>query len=260
MAGLRGYMTARLRLSIAVCTHNEAYYVRSLLRSLVDAKKRAIGTPFEYEIVVVDDFSTDSITLDAFEEQKEHIVLRRHALANDFATHKNAMNSYCTGDWILNLDADETISDDLLDSIPMIIEANPEVEAYWLPRVNTVEGLTLAHVQKWGWVITTLPGFRKVGRLGQTDAEYELLKAYGLVINEDDGWVTYDAPIICWPDKQMRLYKNTPTIKWEGKVHERLTGFDNYSMFPMTPEFAIQHHKEIRRQEQQNNYYDTLQR
>lgn len=248
-----------MKLSIAVCTHNEGHYIHDLLKLLVKVRNENFGRNHdEYEIVIVDDNSTDQTTLDAFQKFASDITVVKHSLNGDFAIHKNFMNSVCSGDWILNLDADETISAAFLDAIPLYIEANPDIDAYWLPRVNTVNGLTLPHVQKWGWVLETLPEFTKAKVLDPTSPEYDLLKQYGFIIREENGFVTYHQPIIQWPDPQMRLYRNESHIKWQGAVHERLIGFVNFSAFPFTPEFAIQHHKEIERQDAQNSFYETI--
>ena len=83
---------------------------------------------------------------------------------------------------------------DLIGSLPDIIEMNPENDVFLVPRVNTVEGLTDDHIKKWGWNVN------------------------------EDGWVN-------WPDYQWRVWKNTPTIKWVNKVHERLHGFKTFSQF-----------------------------
>jgi hypothetical protein len=66
-----------------------------------------------------------------------------------------------------------------------------------------------------------------------------------------DGWVNF-------PDYQWRIYRNTSTIKWINKVHERLDGFKNFSYLPQDVEFALYHPKTIEKQEKQNNYYNTL--
>lgn len=262
-----------MKLSIAVCVHNEGHYVKKLLTDLMDFRDTqvALKSPHEYEIVVIDDWSEDEETIEALHvfmvrtmcgdvEKPRYGVCKAHRLDGDFATHKNFMNSQCTGDWILNLDADESIPFDLLSHLPLIIEANPLVEAYWLPRINTVDGLTLSHVQKWGWLLTTMEGFRTVKELDKNGEEYKLLKQHGFIENEDGSFVTFHQPIINWPDPQMRLYKNHPGIVWEGKVHERLKGFNNFTLMPYDPDYAIRHFKEIKRQEAQNNYYETIQR
>jgi hypothetical protein len=98
---------------------------------------------------------------------------------------------------------------------------NQGVDVLLVPRVNTVEGLTQEHIQKWGWVV------------------------------DNQGWVNY-------PDFQWRIYKNTPDIKWINKVHERLIGYKTISNLPQIEECSLYHPKTIERQEKQNNYYDTL--
>jgi len=56
----------------------------------------------------------------------------------------------------------------------------------------------------------------------------------------------------------MRIYKNTPKIKWINKVHEVLDGFKTHGMLPLDEEWALYHPKTIEKQEKQNNYYNTL--
>ncbi|MBW3545350.1 MAG: glycosyltransferase [Bacteroidetes bacterium] len=252
-----------MKISFAICTHNESAYIRDLLKNLTDW----INSPatqndiHEYEIVIVDDFSTDEETievLNSFEVHTPYLQVHKRKLANNFAAHKNYLNSKCTGDWIFNLDADEKVFGNLLDVLPLIVENNPLVEAFWVPRVNTVDGLTFKHVQQWRWVITTLDGYRKTKLIDPDSEEYRLLQMHNLILNEDGGFVTFNQPIIAWPDMQMRFYRNEPHIQWEGNVHERLAGFTHFSILPQDPTYAIQHHKEIDRQEQQNNFYDTL--
>lgn len=152
----------------------------------------------------------------------EWITLRESAFRNDFAEWKNELSSMCKEDFIFNIDADEMPSENLIEYLPQIIEANPEVRAYALPRVNTVEGLTNEHIIKWNWRVNEL------------------------------GWVNY-------PDYQTRIYKNDNEIYWERKVHERLNIWQEAWPLPMENEdWVLYHPKTIDRQEKQNNYYDTL--
>jgi hypothetical protein len=146
-----------------------------------------------------------------------------YALDNDFATFKNHLKSICTRDYIFQIDADEYLSDSLLLNLPEILELNPEVDIFAVPRVNTVEGLTQDHIQKWGWRVN------------------------------ENGWVNY-------PDYQLRICKNKPDIQWVGKVHERLTT-DRVCLVDMLPikhDLDLLHPKDIIRQEKQNNYYNTI--
>jgi glycosyltransferase involved in cell wall biosynthesis len=251
-----------MKISFAICTHNEGDAINRLTMKLRSFIEQWTTMDNKYEIVIVDDFSEDEGTLGllALLEALNEVTVYEHALNGDFAAHKNFMTGKCTGDWILNLDADELVSDSLLEILPTLVEHNPLVEAYWLPRVNTVEGLTLKHVQKWGWTLSKLPGYRTAEMLDPTSAVYDLLKQFQLIESEENGLVVYNKPIICWPDPQMRFYKNDPKLQWEGKVHERLVGYDNYSMLPHDPDFAILHFKDITRQEKQNTFYETIQR
>jgi hypothetical protein len=107
-----------------------------------------------------------------------------------------------------------------LANLPDILESN-DVDVILVPRVNTVEGLTQDHIQKWGWNVN------------------------------EHGWVN-------WPDPQWRIYKNKESIRWINKVHERLEGYETISNLPWMLELSLFHDKTIERQEQQNDYYDTL--
>ena len=128
----------------------------------------------------------------------------------------------CTGDWVFLIDADEYPDDYIFDGLPWIINENPDVEAYWVSRINTVQGLTSEHVRKWGWNV------------------------------DNRGWVNF-------PDKQMRIYKNDPDrIKWTRPVHEQLVGYKKYASLPSNEEYCLHHPKDIKRQEKQNSFYEEI--
>jgi glycosyltransferase involved in cell wall biosynthesis len=142
-----------------------------------------------------------------------------YPLNGDFASFKNHLKKFCTKDYIFQIDADEYPSEELLLSLPEILELNPEVELYAVPRINTVEGLTQEHIQKWGWNVN------------------------------ENGWVNY-------PDYQTRILKNIPEINWINKVHERLVGAKN--IVPLPEGYDLIHPKTIEKQEKQNQFYSTL--
>jgi cellulose synthase/poly-beta-1,6-N-acetylglucosamine synthase-like glycosyltransferase len=127
----------------------------------------------------------------------------------------------CSGDYIFQIDADEIPHDYLMESLHEILETNPEVEVYQVPRINTVEGLTQEHIQKWGWHVN------------------------------ENGWVNFH-------DYQWRVYKNIPEIKWKNKVHEILEGYQTVALIPAFEDLSLYHPKTIERQERQNNYYNEL--
>lgn len=248
-------------ISYAICTHNEGPYIENLLRVLVQHVSRE-GPRANAEIVILDDISTDAKTqmiLRNFQHLNTKsdwikVLYKRHT--GDFSEQKNYLNHKCSGDWIFNLDADEFVTEYLLSIIPEIIQLNPEIEAYWLPRINTVSGLTEEHIKKWNWTVTQLDGFQKTEKLDKNSEAYALLKNRNLIKAESENSVTYDPPIIMWPDYQLRLYRNLPEIKWIKPVHEQLVGYKKVSFLPTDPHFAIRHFKDIERQEAQNKSYE----
>ena len=139
----------------------------------------------------------------------------------DFSEWKNLLTSYCNGDYIFQIDADELPNEGLIKDLPRILEANPDNEVYLTPRINTVEGLTQEHIGRWQWRVN------------------------------EKGWVN-------WPDYQWRIWKNIPEIKWVNKVHEKLSGYKTYAALPASPKYALNHPKDIQRQERQNAFYNTL--
>lgn len=149
------------------------------------------------------------------------IVLKESTFQGHFAEWKNELNAMCTGDYIFQIDADEYPHEDLIADLPEILETNSQVEAYVVPRVNTVEGLTPEHIAKWGWNVNA------------------------------NGWINF-------PDYQWRIYKKSPYIKWKNKVHEVIEGYKTVAQIPAYESLSLYHPKTIERQELQNNYYDTL--
>lgn len=63
-----------------------------------------------------------------------------------------------------------------------------------------------------------------------------------------------DGMIVCGSiETHCRIYRNFPYIKWEGKIHEQLTGFRNQA-----PDFAqlmVNHCKTQERQDSQTRFY-----
>jgi hypothetical protein len=141
-----------------------------------------------------------------------------------------------------------------------IITTNPTIDLYFLPRVNIVRGLTHRHIAQYGWNVTQMAGYRTSQQLDPNSDEYQVLFDYGMIEKEENGYVTYNQPIIQFPDYQGRIYRNSPDIKWAGKIHERIVGAKSFSTFPADPEYAIQHFKDIKRQEEQNSLYEQLQK
>ena len=189
-----------------------------LLRTNID-KNDCIGVLLDDENVTPE---VDSLCNQFVVPNSESFRLIYSNLDKDFASFKKlGYHLFEDCNWIFNIDADELPSSMLIQNIKQIINLNPETELIYVPRINTVEGLTQEHVNKWRWQVN------------------------------EEGWVN-------WPDYQGRIYKRSPMIEWKGKVHERIEGMKKYSHLPAKEEFAFHHPKTIERQERQNKLYETI--
>ena len=207
-----------MKISYAVTVCNEFIEIQRLIKFLLENKR------IQDDIVVLYDSKNGDIEIESF--------LRANSINGEFAWHKaefqghfadwkNKLTSYCNGDWIFQIDADELPTETLIQYLPDVINSNSQVETMLVPRINTVDGLDQDHIQRWGWNIN------------------------------EHGWIN-------WPDYQWRIWKNKPEIKWINKVHERLDGFLSYASIPADESLALQHPKTIERQIKQNEYYNTL--
>jgi glycosyltransferase involved in cell wall biosynthesis len=206
-----------VKISYAITVCNELEEIKRLVEFLLTYKRD------EDEIVILmDNNGTEEVWDYLLTIESKLGILNRILFNKDFSKFKNHLNSLCSGDYIFNIDADEIPSIILINHLPELLELNPDVKAFALPRVNTVEGLTQEHIQKWRWNIN------------------------------NSGWVNY-------PDYQIRVYKNDHGIYWEGKVHERLNIWEESWPLPMDVEdWVLYHHKVISRQEKQNELYSNI--
>jgi len=74
-----------------------------------------------------------------------------YPLDNHFGNFKNNLKKQCSKDYIFQIDADELPHKELIKVLPKILERNPEVGLFHVPRINTVTGITTEHLQKWRW-------------------------------------------------------------------------------------------------------------
>lgn len=208
-----------MKISYAITVCNEFEEIQRLIPFLLKHKRE------EDEIVVQQDnggeLNGGVYTYLTSQKIKDNIKFLIHPLDRDFAQFKNNLNSQCSGDYIFQIDADEIPHEFLIQNLHSILELNPNVDLYRVPRINTVEGITNEHISKWRWLVN------------------------------DKGWINF-------PDKQCRIYKNSPEIKWKGKVHEVIGGFKLIGDLDPLEEYCLYHPKEIERQVKQNNFYETL--
>jgi hypothetical protein len=207
-----------MKTSYAITICNELEEIKRLIPFLKEIKRQ------EDEIVVLLDkpkASQELIDQLYRYSSTDWILLKESTFQGHFADWKNELNRMCSGDWIFNIDADEIPNEYLIENLPSLLEQNPTVDMFIVPRINTVEGLTQEHIQKWGWNVN------------------------------EKGWVNF-------PDYQSRIYKNSQGIEWEGNVHEKIQGTKNYAYLPALDHWCLSHPKTIEKQEKQNGYYNTL--
>ena len=206
-----------MKISYAITVCNELMEIQRLISFLLQTKQ-----PDDEVVVLFDSTNGSDEVKDYLMSASERGGFKWYDYPFDghFGNMKNHLTSLCSGDYIFQIDADELPHAVLMENIHDILELN-DIDVIVVPRVNTVEGLTDEHIQKWGWNVN------------------------------ENGWVN-------WPDYQWRIYKNSIDIKWVNKVHEKLDGYTTISNLPNDGTMALFHPKTIKKQEKQNNYYDTL--
>ncbi|HWQ68562.1 MAG TPA: glycosyltransferase family 2 protein [Patescibacteria group bacterium] len=137
-------------LTATIITYNEEKTIQACLESLTWAK----------EIVVVDSGSSDR-TLEICRGYTEKIVYHPWV---GFIEQKNVAVSLATYDWILNIDADERVSEELRHAIERELAA-PRHDGYWIARRNYFLGRWIRHG---GWYPDRVLRLfdRRTGRFG----------------------------------------------------------------------------------------------
>jgi GT2 family glycosyltransferase len=206
-----------MKISYAITVHNELEELMKLLDFLNNNIREEDEVVIQYDEGGVTDEVLEFLKI----KQKIHgYTVVGFPLNKDFASYKNNLKENCKGDYIFQIDADEIPNEVMIAYLPEVLESNP-VDIIFVPRVNTVNGLTQEHIQKWRWNVN------------------------------EKGWVN-------WPDVQTRIYRRTSEIEWEGKVHERIKGYNTMTYLPIEEDYALYHPKDIQRQEKQNALYETI--
>ena len=203
--------------AITVC--NELVEITNLINFLHPRLKKDDEILIQYDSDAVTSQVKDYLTI--LRQLHSNVRVIGFPLNKDFASYKNNLKNHANGMFIFQIDADEMPSEYLVENLQFFLESNKDVDLFFVPRINTVEGLTKEHIQKWRW------------------------KVY------ENGWINF-------PDYQTRIYRRTSEIEWQGKVHERIIGYNTLSVLPQEEEYCLYHHKQIERQEKQNDYYDTI--
>ena len=206
-----------MKISYGITVYNEHEELNKLLEILVHK------TDSEDEIVICVDGNDEKVqeVITSWVQQygsNKNIIVYNRKLDGNFAEHKNSVIEKSTGDYIFHIDADEYPHEVLLQQLKKILEIN-DVDLIWIPRVNTIDGMTEEHIKKWGWRVT------------------------------ENKWVNY-------PDYQARVFRRDNEIRWTRPLHEHIVGCKTYAHLPPHEELSLYHPKTIQKQEQQNLFYN----
>jgi len=173
------------KLSVALATFNEESNIASCLESVKDLAS---------EIVVVDGSSKDK-TVEIAKKYGAKVKVTDNPPI--FHINKQKALDMATGDWILQLDADEHVSDELADEIKKVVDGESEYNGYWIPRKNYFLGRFLTKGGQ--YPDYTIRLYKKgKGRLPQKDVHEQA---------EVEGKVGYlKNPLLHYPYKNFSFY------------------------------------------------------
>jgi len=210
-----------MSISFAITAYNEHEELQVLLNQL-----EQIAKPDDEIVIQLDSKATPEVLslVDQFISKDFTFTVKKCVfdLNNHFADFKNNLKSYCTKDWVFQIDADETLSETFSRVIHEVLDANDGIDLIAVPRVNIVKGLEQNDIIQWHWQVNS------------------------------QGWVN-------WPDPQHRIFRNKPEVKWVNKVHEKIVGWKTYAELPSEDDsYALYHIKDIDRQRKQNEFYSKI--
>ena len=201
-----------MKISYGITVHNEVEELEKLLGILL------VSIDEQDEVVICVD-GNDKGVKDVIELYSidSRVIHYDRKLEKDFAAQKNSVIEKSSGDYIFHIDADEYPNKILIKQLKEILTIN-DVDLIWIPRVNTIDGMTQEDVQRWGWRVS------------------------------EKSWVNY-------PDYQARVFRNDETIRWTRPLHEYISGCETFSHLPPHEALSLYHPKTKEKQEQQNQFY-----
>ncbi|MCS7091829.1 MAG: glycosyltransferase family 2 protein [Patescibacteria group bacterium] len=121
------------KLSVNIITLNEEENIKTCLESIKD---------IAYEIIIVDSGSSDR-TIEIAKKYTKKIFYRKF---DDYSSQKNFALEKSSGEWILSLDADEEISQDLAKEIKQAIKKD-NCNGFYISRKNILLGKVINHTR-----------------------------------------------------------------------------------------------------------------
>ncbi len=205
----------RQKISGIVPTYNEENKIEDCLKSLdwVD------------ELIVVDSFSTDN-TLAIVKKYADKVIQHKY---NYSASQKNWIIPQTKYEWIILVDADERVPEELKEEILKVLE-QPSKKAYWIYRDNFFLGKRIKHC---GW------NEDKVVRLFTKDHRYEDVKVHAEIITNKKETGVLKAKLVHYPYENIGDYfvKLRRYSKWSAEKSfvkgKRTTVFHIFFIAPL---------------------------
>lgn len=175
------------------------------------------------EVIVLQDITEKNQRVAGILDKYGDKIIRLEArLDGDFATFKNNLIHVAKNKYLFQIDADEIPKESLIKELKLHLFKNRKKDVFMVPRINIVNGITEDHIKQWDWKVN------------------------------ENGYINF-------PDYQHRIFRLNKGIKWENKVHEKLCNYKRIAGLPSSDySMCLMHIKEIKRQEQQNSFYDTI--
>lgn len=152
-------MTVPLRLSVVVIAKNEQGRIKDCLENVCG---------WLDEIIVVDDESSDDTRAIAG-RYTDKIFIRHMDLEGK---QRNFGASQAKNDWVLLLDCDERLTDDLKKEITVVLaQGDPKIAAYWAPQINYLGDAQLNHG---GWSSPHIRLYNK-NYVQWSEADYDVI-------------------------------------------------------------------------------------
>ncbi len=139
-----------MKISYAITVCNEFVEIQKLVTFLLENKR------IEDEIVILFDITNGDEAIEEYLRAKSvnsEFNWIKGNFKGHFADWKNYLTTLCSGDYIFQIDADEMPHKECIETLPMLLKLNPDIDVMLIPRVNTVEGLTQDHIAKWKWSV-----------------------------------------------------------------------------------------------------------
>ncbi len=124
-------MQEKVPLSVVILTKNEEKRIAAAIESVTWAD----------EIIIIDDESKDS-TIEIAKKYTDKILIKKMDIEGK---HRNWAYAQAKNTWVLSLDADERVTDELHEEIKAVLKTSPQENGFTIPRRNYIGNYWVKH-------------------------------------------------------------------------------------------------------------------